>query len=190
MKAAVALSILVLGALTAAACGSGASAPAPTPTPRYVIQDCMGGETAIPACATANAHRTPYPSPTRYASPTAPAATRTPAPAGASGVEGIVLVGPTCPVERIDSPCPDRPAAVTLAAYVGAPAGGQIAGTAASGADGRFRLALPPGTYTLQRAPCPATGRGCTFPRIIALPVTVRIGAFTAVVVHGDTGIR
>lgn len=101
-----------------------------------------------------------------------------------------MLVGPACPVERVDSPCADRPAAVTLAAYVGAPAGGQIAGTAASGTDGHFRLALPPGTYTLQRAPCPAAGPGCTFPRIIALPVTVRTGAFTAVVVHGDTGIR
>ncbi len=187
MKAIVALALL---ALFAAACGTGASPPSATPTPRYIIQDCMGGETAVPACATANAHRTPLGTPTRYASPTGAPVTVTPVPAGASGVEGIVLVGPTCPVERIDSPCPDRPAAVTLAAYVGAPAGGQIAGTAASGADGRFRLALPPGTYTLQRAPCPATGRGCTFPRIIALPVTVRIGAFTAVVVHGDTGIR
>lgn len=187
MKGILALAVL---ALTAAACGSGAYSPPATPTPAYVIQDCMGGETAIPDCATANAHRTPYPSPTRYASPTAPAATRTPAPAGASGVEGIVLVGPTCPVERADSPCPDRPVSVMLAAYVGAPAGGQIAGTAASGADGRFRMALAPGTYTLQRAPCPATGPGCTFPRITPQTVTVNEGTFTSVVVHGDTGIR
>ncbi len=101
-----------------------------------------------------------------------------------------MLVGPTCPVERVDSPCADRPASVTLAAYVGAPAGGPIAGTAASGADGRFRMALAPGTYTLQWAPCPATGPGCTFPRITPQTVFVRLGAFTSVVVHGDTGIR
>ncbi len=182
--------MLALGTLTAAACGSGAYSPPATPTPAYIIQDCMGGETAVPACATANAHRTPYPSPTRYASPTAPAATATHVPAGASGVEGIVLVGPTCPVERVDSPCADRPAAVALAAYAGTAGAAQVVGTVTSGADGRFRLSLPPGTYTLQRAPCdPRTGN-CNFPRIIPQPVTVRAGAYAAVVVHGDTGIR
>lgn len=87
-----------------------------------------------------------------------------------SGVQGTVTAGPFCPVERADQPCPDRPAQVHLQAirfppgFVGVPApqSGRVVARFASGADGRFRVALPPGEYLLYGDPR-ATGfvAGC-----------------------------
>ena len=123
-----------------------------------------------------------------------PSATSSPARADESGIEGSVLAGPTCPVERVDDPCPDRPLAVSIWVYEG------ISGTPVlfapgqplvvrSGQDGRFRQQLPPGTYTL-RGPCGGTMACSPYPRIIEQTVTVDGGAFTPVTLHADTGIR
>jgi hypothetical protein len=113
---------------------------------------------------------------------------------GASGVEGEVLVGPTCPVERADSPCPDRPAQLyvwtSILSGSDTPIGNPMT---QSGTDGRFRLALPPGTYMLDAGPCSPTmfcGPNSSLPRITPQIVTVRTGAFTKIILHGDTGIR
>jgi hypothetical protein len=55
-----------------------------------------------------------------------------------------------------------------------------------SGADGRFKVDLPPATYTLVGLP---TGPG-GLPRPIPVTVTVAAGAYAAVTVQYDSGIR
>lgn len=99
-----------------------------------------------------------------------------------SGIEGVVKIGPMCPVERLDSPCPDRP----IRSVVTVARDGESVATTRSGKDGRFRLALPPGTYVVRAIPDggapPPSGR----------PVTVEVtaGAFAHVDITLDSGIR
>jgi hypothetical protein len=84
-------------------------------------------------------------------------------------------------VERIESPCPDRPYAASIAVLDAA--GRKVAETR-SDADGRFRRALPPGTYTLVPH---STG---TPPSAREQTVIVVRGAFTVVEIAYDSGIR
>ena len=90
-----------------------------------------------------------------------------------SGLAGVVLAGPTCPVQRVGQPCPDRPVAVHLRA-------GSV--RFASDAQGRFRVALAPGTYTI-------VNDGGTFPRCRAT-ATVPAHAYATIRITCDTGIR
>lgn len=64
-----------------------------------------------------------------------------------SGIYGRVLLGPPCPVSLERQLCQERPLEATIA--VRAPSGKPIA-IVRSGRDGRFRKALPPGTYRLE----------------------------------------
>jgi Carboxypeptidase regulatory-like domain len=59
-----------------------------------------------------------------------------------SGIVGTVRAGPTCPVERADSPCPPQ----VWTGTVRASAGG-ASYEAVTDAQGRFAIDLPPGTY-------------------------------------------
>ena len=60
---------------------------------------------------------------------------------------GTVYAAPTCPVERIGSPCPPRPVVgATVVAYRGS----QPAGTTRTSTSGRFQLWLPLGSYTIR----------------------------------------
>ena len=89
--------------------------------------------------------------------------------------------GPTCPVERVDSPCPPRPLSAEIDAQDGS---GHLATTTRSGSDGRYTLALPPGTYTLTVAsPGP-------FPRCPTPTATVVAGKLATLDIACDTGIR
>ena len=99
-----------------------------------------------------------------------------------SGVTGIVLAGPQCPVERADSPCPDRP--VADAVVVARDAQGNIVGTDESDSDGRFAMDLPPGSYRLQVEGI----RGIQSSK----PLTARVtpNRYTDVTLTVDTGIR
>jgi Carboxypeptidase regulatory-like domain len=92
------------------------------------------------------------------------------------------MAGPTCPVERIDSPCPDRPVRATITVK---DASGAKVATVSSGADGRFEVGLPAGTYVL-------IGQAATGLHRVTGPVhvTVRPGRFTSVTIEFDTGIR
>jgi hypothetical protein len=95
------------------------------------------------------------------------------------GITGRVLAGPTCPVERLDTPCP--PKAVAMATVKAIPRDGGAATSVVTGADGSFALALRPGTYTLS-PPGP-------WPKCAPVVVTVT----SQVVRHDivcDTGIR
>jgi hypothetical protein len=102
-------------------------------------------------------------------------------PAGAgNGIEGIALAGPQCPVEVAGSPCPPRPIAARV--VVSDRTGAEIT-SFRTGVDGRFRVALAPGRYTLQaldQAP------------LLLKPteVTVPAGQFAWVQLNFDTGIR
>lgn len=104
------------------------------------------------------------------------------APAG-SGVQGIAVVGPSCPVERINSPCPPRPIAATI--VVRNHQGAEVT-RVESGSDGRFRVDLLPGSYTLIGI---TPGNGM-LPRPIPTTVTVSQGTYASVTVEFDSGIR
>jgi hypothetical protein len=167
----------MLAALALTACGGDAGSPGGTGTASVV---------AAPS-GTAPA-QTPVPSATA-ASTATQAATAAASPGGESGVEGVVLAGPTCPVERVDSPCPERPVALTLGFYTPTHSTPAVpVATATSDASGRFRVALPPGTYVVQRACGP---QACTqFPFVKPLTVEVQPGRYTSLTINADTGIR
>jgi hypothetical protein len=99
-----------------------------------------------------------------------------------SGVRGTVLLGPLCPVQRQDSPCPDRPIA---AAVTATDASGKVVATAHSGQDGRFSLGLVPGSYVLAAASGQGIGGGGK-----TVDVVVSQGRFAQVTLRVDTGIR
>jgi hypothetical protein len=63
-------------------------------------------------------------------------------------------------------------------------ASGSIAGTTHSDSAGQYRLALPPGGYTL------SASTGGTFPRCQPAQVVVRPGGPTRADISCDTGIR
>jgi len=100
-----------------------------------------------------------------------------------TGIQGIVQVGPTCPVERINSPCPPHPIAATIVVRDG---NGAEVTRFRSGADGRFKVDLAPGTYTLVGL----TVGSSFLPRPIPTSVTVTQGTYASVNVEYDSGIR
>jgi hypothetical protein len=126
------------------------------------------------------------PSPTRRASP-APTRTLYPIPrltphaSAGSGVEGSVQAGPTCPVERVDSPCPPQPVAADVTV---SDSGGRVVARTRSGDDGRFRIGVAPGRYVV------TAETGNTYPRCNPAEVTVPPDRYAGVVVECDTGIR
>jgi len=100
-------------------------------------------------------------------------------------VEGTVFLGPQCPVETIESPCPDLPLADV---QVQLTSGDEIVGTAVSDADGRFTIEIEPGSYMLGavlEAEPPAS-------MLFAKPVSVTVVANGTVEANllVDTGIR
>jgi carboxypeptidase family protein len=101
---------------------------------------------------------------------------------GAAGIAGKVVLGPMCPVQQANSPCPDKPieADVTVT-----DSDGKRVATGRSHADGTYRISLPPGEYTVvARRPGGAFGFG--------KPVTVVVPAGTYVPLDllVDSGIR
>ena len=106
-----------------------------------------------------------------------------PIPPGGTGIQGVVQSGPTCPVERINSPCPPRPLAATV--VVRDAAGHEVARTQ-SGADGHFKVDVAPGTYTVVGLNIGSS----MLPRPIPATVTVTSGSYTTVTLEYDSGIR
>lgn len=99
-----------------------------------------------------------------------------------SGVRGVVLLGPTCPVVTEESPCPDQPLAGTEIQIFQ----NDVVATVRSGDDGRFEVGLDPGHYVLQATV------GAGGPGMFAKPVDVDVSpnAWIDVTVTVDTGIR
>ncbi len=99
-------------------------------------------------------------------------------------LNGEVLAGPTCPVERAEQPCPPKPVpnrVVLIETTVGT-----VIAQATTDQQGRFTIALTPGTYDLLVASGPGQ-----FP-IQRKPqrVTVLAGQTQQVQIMLDTGIR
>lgn len=101
-----------------------------------------------------------------------------------SGIRGVVMVGPTCPVERNppDPACADKPGQLYVNVFRGGAAGERIA-IVESGTDGTFEFSLPPGDYivgTGEMGPptCPRTN------------VVVEPNGYTNITLLCDSGIR
>ena len=98
-----------------------------------------------------------------------------------TGIRGVVMVGPQCPVENVSSPCPDRP----FAGDVRATAADGSTTTATTDPQGRFTMDLVPGTYTVAAV---TTDGGP--PTAVPMTVVVRAGTYVRVTLEVDTGIR
>ena len=104
-----------------------------------------------------------------------------PSRAAAKGtVRGIVLSAPSCPVERVGSPCPPRPVA---RASVQLLAANDAQVEVVTGADGRFSVTVAPGPYEVT-----ATNPGIR--TTARTRVTVSPGATASVRLVVDSGIR
>lgn len=101
-------------------------------------------------------------------------------------LQGTAVAGPVCPVEQVppDPSCADRP--VEGAEIVVSDAEGEAVAEVVTDADGRFRVSLPPGTYTLVPQPV-AVAMGTAPPIEIVLEAGVEPDP--AVITY-DTGIR
>lgn len=101
------------------------------------------------------------------------------AAAPSAGIRGTVFAGPACPgPAHVDSPCPDLPVAMTLEVVQGT----SVVAAVTSGADGRFNVALAPGSYTVRSR--------SGLPALRSQSITVTVGAYTEVALHADTGMR
>ncbi len=102
-------------------------------------------------------------------------------PEADQGVEGVVLLGPQCPVQSDTDPCPDAPYAASIVVL---DRDGDRVTRVEAGLDGRFRVGLKPGRYTL----APVSGN--PFPTASDQVVDVSARVWTSVTVQFDTGIR
>ncbi len=110
------------------------------------------------------------------------AACGSPPPAD-TGVEGVVTIGPTCPVVQVGQDCPDQPYAAELTV---ANPHGKIVARASADADGQFRIALAPGDYVLEAK----ASEDSPFPVAATFPFTVQQGIWTRLDLTLDSGIR
>ena len=106
------------------------------------------------------------------------------APPLTSGIEGQVLIGPTCPVLREGTPCRDQPYQATIAVWNAERT--EKVRTFTSNEDGRFRLPLAPGDYYIDPA---STNPGAP-PTPITQTVTVPPDRFVQITIEYDSGIR
>jgi hypothetical protein len=173
--------------LVLAGCGDGYRASNRTPaataraTATPAVATAIAGSAVASPATVVGGDTTPVPeTPAATATIAPPPATSTPGPVGQTGIAGTVTIGPTCPVQRIDSPCPDRPYEATITVWQG---GNRVA-EARSGPDGHFVVELPPGTY---RVVGESPG---TFPHATEQTVTVSAGGLAQVQIQYDSGIR
>jgi hypothetical protein len=103
-----------------------------------------------------------------------------------SGVSGVVHLGPQCPVETVDDPCDDKPAAnVTVTVSEQPPgesyAAGKEVAQGTTDAAGAFHIDVAPGEYVVTAD----AGMSCEL-----MDARVVEGEYAAVDVPCDTGIR
>jgi hypothetical protein len=97
-----------------------------------------------------------------------------------SGITGVTVAGPQCPVEIAGQPCAAQPVAARI--VVQDPAGRDLLAFT-SDDQGRFRVGLPPGDYVLVTTDVRA-------PILKPQPVTVLPGQFLQLRLLLDTGVR
>jgi hypothetical protein len=95
-------------------------------------------------------------------------------------VEGVVVAGPTCPVERAEQPCPPRP----VSGEVRLVRDGDVAAQVQTDSAGHYVLSAPAGHYLV------VVDVGGPFPRCPVTPVDVGVVATVTANVDCDTGIR
>ncbi|MFH0739631.1 MAG: hypothetical protein V1819_00755 [bacterium] len=103
-----------------------------------------------------------------------------------SGVEGVVTLGPTCPVMKNppDPQCADKPYATKIQVIVvGSPNSSPFA-TIESDKQGKYKIMLPPGEYALQGV------GGAVMPRCETKNITIEPGKVIEANLSCDTGIR
>jgi hypothetical protein len=100
-------------------------------------------------------------------------------------VNGQVLLGPTCPVERIppDPRCAPRPYATAIGISTNIETPSDFM-TINSNASGTFSVSLPAGEYLFR------PHGGSVYPRCDESLVTIAAGVTTSTVISCDTGIR
>ncbi|MEK7638192.1 MAG: hypothetical protein AAB375_02085 [Patescibacteria group bacterium] len=99
-----------------------------------------------------------------------------------SGISGIMLTGPTCPVVRVNDPsCNDKPYQGQF--IVRKVSGGPEVARFSTDTNGRFEVILAPGTYTIE--PVQHIGLG-NQPQ----SVEVKAGIMSDITLTFDTGIR
>lgn len=101
-----------------------------------------------------------------------------------TGVHGQILVGPTCPVERVppDPNCADKPWSTFVQVFYADEKTPAYISTE-SDQDGRFSIPLSPGEYSLR------IGRG-NFPNCPPTYVKVEPDKYTSITINCDSGIR
>ncbi len=105
------------------------------------------------------------------------------ATAAQSGITGQVTIGPTCPgpVRPGDTACADKPYQATFSVLSDK---GKEVSRFQTDADGRFRVNLAPGSYTLHPV------QKNVFPIAPDQSVTVVAGQYTEVQIMFDSGMR
>ena len=105
---------------------------------------------------------------------------RTSGPASSSGIFGTVTAGPTCPVERVGSPCPPAPWVGTVRATDDTGQGIETR----TDATGNYTLTLEPGRYEVVAVTDggPPTGQ--------LVMIDVPVGPPIRLDLTVDTGIR
>jgi len=98
-----------------------------------------------------------------------------------SGIRGLVLYGPTCPVQRPGLTC-ERPYRAWIT--IKREPSGTVATRVRSHANGRFSARLVAGRYLLE------PGNGKPYPRAQSRTVTVSRHRFSTVTIRFDSGIR
>ena len=100
-------------------------------------------------------------------------------------VHGQVLLGPTCPAERIppDPACAPKPDETMVEVFAVAVSANPVK-TVATDASGYFNFSLDPGEYVLR-----AKG-GSLYPRCADTSIKVSAGTSQNVILNCDTGIR
>jgi hypothetical protein len=98
-----------------------------------------------------------------------------------SGIEGLVTIGPMCPVMQEDVPCPDQPYQATLTVLT---VNGEKITQFQTDENGRFRVELAAGDYILH----PESPNGLPF--AADMPFKVNEHKFTQLEIIYDSGIR
>jgi len=101
-------------------------------------------------------------------------------------LQGSVSIGPICPVESKDHPCPPPPSLFTSHKLVILNDKGEQVTLVAIDGKGNYRTELMPGTYTVDFTP-----RDIGFPGSFQPPTAeIREGETTVLNIDIDTGIR
>ncbi|GAA0270461.1 hypothetical protein GCM10009527_078460 [Actinomadura nitritigenes] len=108
--------------------------------------------------------------------------------ASGSGLAGQTTVGPTCPAQRAGQVCPvghvKMSAVVTRHDWPG------VAAFIRTDGQGRFRVRLAPGHYTLHVVRSPWQSSPTPLLRRSTIPVTVHAHVYARVEINYDSGIR